>query len=79
MIGFRTSIPQSPSAQSSKSITTNAASVVNETALVPRNVPPLRTLDDVRMQVAQEIAVHTITKAKLQDGEMRSPPRLPQF
>jgi len=69
MIGFRTAIPPGGSApQSSKSSTTGAASVIDDTALVPRNVSGLRTLNDVREQVSQEIAVHTITKAQYYDG-----------
>ncbi|KAF8153552.1 rhodanese domain-containing protein [Pholiota molesta] len=69
MIGFRTSVPQSPSTRSRRSSTTGAASVINSAALVPRNHgPALRTLDEVREQVSQEIAVHTITKAQVQDG-----------
>jgi hypothetical protein len=69
MIGFRTSVPQSPSTRSRSSSTTGAASVINSAALVPRNHgPALRTLDEVREQVSQEIAVHTITKAQVQDG-----------
>ena len=70
MIGFRTSIPQSPSVRSRKSSTTSPTSVINDGALVPRNSgQALRTLDDVREQVAREIAIHAITKAQQQDGE----------
>ncbi|KAF9484810.1 rhodanese domain-containing protein [Pholiota conissans] len=69
MIGFRTSIPQSPSIRSRKSSTTSPASAINEGALVRRHSgQALRTLDDVREQVAREIAVHAITKAQQQDG-----------
>ena len=52
--------------------TTTPASVIGDAALVPRNVslqPPLRTLDDVRDQVTQEIAISTITKAEYVDGK----------
>ncbi|KAF8963286.1 rhodanese domain-containing protein [Flammula alnicola] len=69
MIGFRTVVSPDGSVQSNRSTTTGPAYVTNDAALVPRNLgSALRTLDDVRMQVSQEIAVHTITKAKVQDG-----------
>ena len=40
-------------------------------ALVPRNVgsPAFRTLDDVRDQISQEIAINTITKAEYIDSK----------
>ncbi|PPQ71136.1 hypothetical protein CVT26_010830 [Gymnopilus dilepis] len=68
MIGIRTSLSSNGSAQQSSKSTTGPASVVDDTALVPRQAPALRTLDDVREQVSQEIAIHTITKAKSFDG-----------
>ncbi|KAF8883889.1 rhodanese domain-containing protein [Gymnopilus junonius] len=68
MIGLRTSLSSNGSASKSSRSTTGPASIINDTALVPRTTPALRTLDDVREQVAQEIAIHTITKAKLFDG-----------
>jgi len=69
MIGFRTvASPGASPPQSSKSSTTGPASVINDTALVPRNELGLRTLGDVREQVSQEIAVNTITKAQYFDG-----------
>ena len=39
-------------------------------ALVRRDrAPPLRTLDDIRNQVAHEVAMRVIAKGKLHDGE----------
>jgi hypothetical protein len=38
---------------------------------------PRRTLDDIREQVAHEIAVRAITKAKVEDGEESPPPVSP--
>ena len=76
MIGFRTSIENSNgSVKYARSSTTGPASVVDEGAIVPRYPgaqPVQRTLEDVRDQVSQEIAVHTITKAKTHDGEAKS-------
>jgi hypothetical protein len=76
MIGFRTVVSPTVSNRSSASIdTTTPASVTGEAAaagaLVPRNVglPALRTLDDVRDQVSQEIAINAITKADYIDGK----------
>jgi hypothetical protein len=79
MIGFQTALSPSVSNKSSRSNdTTTPASVVTvdaaaATALVPRNVgsPPatLRTLDDVRDQISQEIAINVITKAQYIDGK----------
>lgn len=70
MIGIRTSRSAGGSERSRRSsTTTNAASVIDQRALVPRNGQSgLRTLDDVRDQVAQEIAIYTVTKAKVVDG-----------
>jgi len=78
MIGFRTTA-NSPSVSNKSSrskVTTTPASVIGDAdaiaALVPRNVTvgsPLRTLDDVRDQVSQEIAINAITKADFIDGE----------
>ncbi|PPQ91615.1 hypothetical protein CVT25_012796 [Psilocybe cyanescens] len=71
MIGFESDISPrgSAAAQSSgKSDSTSPASVIDGTALVPRSPLSLRTLADVREQVSQEIAVHTITKAQSFDG-----------
>ena len=76
MIGFRTAV--SPSVSDNKSsksnVTTTPASVVGDVdavaALVPSNLSsPLRTLDDVRDQVSQEIAINAITKAEYIDGK----------
>lgn len=75
MIGLQTAISPSVSNKSSRSnVTTTPASVIGDTAaavaLVPRNVdPPLRTLDDVRDQISQEIAISAITKADYIDGK----------
>jgi len=76
MIGFRTSI-ESPdgSVKYARSSTTGPASAVDEFAIVPRYPtaqPVQRTLEDVRDQVSQEIAVHMITKAKTHDGAAKS-------
>ncbi|KIM37811.1 hypothetical protein M413DRAFT_20232 [Hebeloma cylindrosporum] len=72
MIGFRTSTENADdSAKYARSSTTGPASVVDEVAIVPRYPTAQRvqrTLEDVRDQVSQEIAVHTITKAKTHDG-----------
>ena len=77
MIGFRTAISPSLSNQSSRSNdTTTPATVIGDpaaaAALVPRNVgsSSLRTLDDVRDQISQEIAINAITKAECIDGKM---------
>ena len=76
MIGFRTSIENSNgSVKYARSSTTGPGSVADEGAIVPRYPgaqPVQRTLEDVRDQVSQEIAVHTITKAKTHDGEAKS-------
>ena len=76
MIGFRTAISPSVSNRSSRSNnTTTPASVTGDpvaaSALVPRNVgsPAFRTLDDVRDQISQEIAINTITKAEYIDSK----------
>lgn len=77
MIGFRTVIPASVSNRSSRSNATTSPAYVNEDAaaagaLVPRNIGSttgLRTLDDVRDQISQEIAINTITKAEYIDGK----------
>lgn len=76
MIGFRTSI-ESPdgSVKYARSSRTGPASAVDEFAIVPRYPtaqPVQRTLEDVRDQVSQEIAVHMITKAKTHDGAAKS-------
>lgn len=69
MIGIRTTRSTSDSESSRRSSSTaGPASVVDAAALVPRRREGRRTLDDVRDQVAQEIAIHTITKAKSVDG-----------
>ncbi|KAF8809966.1 hypothetical protein BYT27DRAFT_6510709 [Phlegmacium glaucopus] len=74
MIGFRTTVnsPSVSNKSSRSNVTTTPASVIGDgAALVPRNVTvssPLRTLDDVRDQVSQEIAINTITKAEYIDG-----------
>jgi len=77
MIGFRTAISPSVSNKSLASRTnetTTPASVTRDptafAALVPRNVgsQALRTLDDVRDQISQEIAINAITKAEYIDG-----------
>ena len=53
------------------STTTDAASVIDHRALVPRTGSSgLRTLDDVREQVAYEIAISTTTKSRTVDGEV---------
>ena len=67
MIGIRTTRSTGDSERSRRSSTAGPALVL-DTALVPRRREGLRTLDDVRDQVAQEIAIHTITKAKSVDG-----------
>ena len=75
MIGFRTAVSPTLSNKSSRSNdTTTPASVTGDpaaaSALVPRNVgSPLRTLDDVRDQITQEIAINAITKAEYIDGK----------
>ena len=75
MIGFQTAISPSVSNRSSRSIdTTTPASVTQDAAaaaaLVPRNVgSPLRTLDDVRDQISQEIAINAIRKAEYVDSK----------
>ena len=74
---IRTPVPSSSSVsnKSGKSnVTTTPASVTGDAAaaaaLFPRNVdPPLRTLDDVRDQISQEIAINVITKAEYIDGK----------
>lgn len=71
MIGFRTAVSPTVSHKSNRSnVTTTPASVIGDAdaavALVP--ISPLRTLDDVRDQVSQEIAITTITKAEYVDG-----------
>lgn len=69
MIGIRTSRSVGSDRSRRSSSTTDAASVIDQRALVPRNGGSgLRTLDDVRDQVAQEIAIYTVTKAKTVDG-----------
>ena len=72
--GFQTAaISPSVSNRSSRSIvTTTPASLAEDAAaaLVPRNPgSPLRTLDDVRDQISQEIAINAITKAEYIDGK----------
>jgi hypothetical protein len=72
MIGIRISQSTGGSSERSSrnSSTTSPASVVDGAALVPRNRgSAIRTLDDVREQVAQEIAINTRTKAKSVDGK----------
>lgn len=77
MIGFRTAASPSISSKSTRSnVTTTPASPIRDgpstpTALVPRHTGsfPLRTLDDVRDQISQEIAINTITKAEYMDGK----------
>lgn len=77
MIGFRTVISPSVSNRSSRSNdTTIPAYIAGDAAaaagaLVPRNVgsPALRTLEDVRDQISQEIAINAITKAEYMDGK----------
>ena len=75
MIGFRTAISPSLSNKSGRSNdTTTPASVTGgaaaATALVPRIVGShLRTLDDVRDQISQEIAINAITKAEYIDSK----------
>ncbi len=72
MIGIRISQSTGGSSERSSrnSSTTSPASVVDDAALVPRNIgSTIRTLDDVREQVAQEIAINTRTKAKSVDGK----------
>ncbi|KAF8153764.1 rhodanese domain-containing protein [Crassisporium funariophilum] len=71
MIGFRTAVSPSASNHSHRSSTTGPASVIDDAAgaLVPRAPSAaLRTIDDVRDQVSQEIAVSTIMRAKSLDG-----------
>jgi len=73
MIGLRTAVPPSPrsSNKSSKSnVTTTPAYVTGDAAAAAALVgsPPLRTLDDVRDQISQEIAINSITKAEYIDG-----------
>ena len=68
MIGFRTVASSAGFPISPRSSATGPASVADANALVPRNTGPQRTLDEVRGQVAQEVAVHAITRAKLFDG-----------
>ena len=76
MIGFRTVVSPNLSNKSSRSNdTTTPASVTGDpaaaSALVPRNIgsPTLRTLEDVRDQISQEIAINAITKAEYIDGK----------
>lgn len=76
MIGFPTVISPSVSNKSSRSNnTTTPASVTRDAvaagALVPRNVGSSahRTLDDVRDQISQEIAINAIRKAEYIDGK----------
>jgi hypothetical protein len=76
MIGIRISQSTGGSSERSSrnSSTTSPASVVDDAALVPRNRgSAIRTLDDVREQVAQEIAINTRTKAKSVDGKKKPP------
>jgi len=76
MIGVQTAISPSVSKKSSRiNATTTHASVTVDAAAaaapVPRNVGSplaLRTLDDVRDQISQEIAINVITKAEYIDG-----------
>lgn len=55
----------------------NSRVIGNNAVIVRGNVgaAPYRTLDDVRQQVAQEVAVRVITNAEILDGE--TPPRCP--
>lgn len=72
MIGIRISqsTERSSERSSRSSSTTTPASVVDDTALVPRDRgSTIRTLDDVREQVAQEIAINTKRQAKSVDGK----------
>ncbi|KAG6815587.1 hypothetical protein H0H87_000319 [Tephrocybe sp. NHM501043] len=41
---------------------------VDDAPLVLKDTPPLRTLDDVRLQVAHEVAMRAITQSKSADG-----------
>ncbi|KAG6900193.1 hypothetical protein C0993_001709 [Termitomyces sp. T159_Od127] len=55
--------------RSSSSIATGRVVVpIDNASLVVRTPPPPRTLDDVRRQVAYELAIHTISRAKSLDG-----------
>jgi len=74
MIGFGTDESPTALARYARSSTTGAASVHDELAVAHRySTGPVvqRTIEDVRDQVSQEIAVHTITKAKTHDGEAK--------
>ncbi|TFK26963.1 rhodanese domain-containing protein [Coprinopsis marcescibilis] len=71
MIGY-TGIQRTTSASGS-SVTTSPASILNTRTLTSQrgsssSVFPSRTLDDVRNQVAQEMAVRAITKGETVDG-----------
>ncbi|KAG6910447.1 hypothetical protein DXG01_010372 [Tephrocybe rancida] len=58
----------SESLRSSSSAGYEVARIDSDTQLVLRGQPPLRTLDDVRLQVAHEVAMRSITQAKITDG-----------
>jgi len=73
MIGLRTAVSSSPTRSSNKSsksnVTTTPAYVTGDAAAAAVvGSPPLRTLDDVRDQISQEIAINSITKAEYIDG-----------
>lgn len=70
MIGLRISRSTAPSERSVRSSRTGTASFTDDQALVPKHSGlGQRTIDDVRDQVAQEVAINTVTKAKYIDGE----------
>lgn len=52
--------------------TRSMISAVNQVAVVPKradDAPPLRTIDDVRAQISEEIAMRTVSKGVLEDGK----------
>ncbi|KAG6887625.1 hypothetical protein C0995_013955 [Termitomyces sp. Mi166 len=61
-------ISESPRSSSSVSGAGFEVARIDDAPLLLRTPPPLRTLDDVRLQVAYEVAIRAITKAKSLDG-----------
>jgi uridylate kinase len=67
------SIKYSNSTGSNRSYRNDHDSVISNNAVVVHGfggATPYRTLDDVRQQVAQEVAVRVIMNAEIVDGEM---------
>ena len=59
----------SPRSSNKSNATTTPAYVTGDAAAALVGSPPLRTLDDVRDQISQEIAITSITKAEYIDGK----------